>query len=154
MKYTDDTRGMLQKIRNLMKEDISDSQDAIIVTDDPKFGQQILTNQENEFKSVVDSAADFNLEGDPNAPATNPLVYFPGEDGDLKFTGKVRNLYWQFSLKDTSGNGCYIYANAFQLSQENMAMLNKLQGYYENWKKYWETEGRLLDAFGKKNENL
>lgn len=139
---------MLKTIR-LLREEISSNKNggAIAITDDPKFGQQVLTNQEAAFKSSVDGGAEFSQSSSIN-PEDSPLIYFP-ENGNLTFSGKIRNIKWQFSLKDESGNGCYIWTDGLQLTDDNMAVLNKLHGYYLNWKDSWQREGKLLDMMGK-----
>lgn len=136
MERYDSTREMLRTIRLLKEEaETGENKKAIAITDDPKFGEQVLTNQETAFKSTVDSGTEFAQTDEMN-PEKSPLIYYP-ENGNLTFTGKIRDLTWQFSLKDRSGNGCYIFAEGFQLTEENMAMLNKLQGFYKNWVDQW-----------------
>lgn len=135
---------MLNTIR-LIREDASDSKrgGAIAITDDPKFGQQVLTNQEQAFKSNVDGGAEFAV-GNEASPENSPLIYFP-DNGNLVFSGTIRNIKWQFSLKDESGNGCYIWTDGLQLTEENLRMLGKLQGFYKNWSDEWQKEGKMLD---------
>ena len=58
----DETRNMLNTIRHLTEE-VGDGEPsnrgAIAITDDPKFGQSVLSNQKEEFKASVDGGADF-----------------------------------------------------------------------------------------------
>ena len=147
----DETRRMLATMRDIIKEEqeTSNTNNAkpIPITDDPKFGQNVLSNQEEEFKSSVDLGATF-ANADPNNPENSPLIYYPA-DGNLTFGGEVRNIKWQFNLKDKSGNGCYIWTNELQLTDENMTILNRLQGFYKNWCESWLSQGRLLDMMGK-----
>ena len=151
----DETRHMLATMRQMIKEEAQaenavEDKKPIPITDDPKFGQSVLTNQEEEFKSSVDLGATF-ATANPNSPDQSPLIYYPN-DGNLTFAGEVRNIKWQFNLKDKSGNGCYIWADELQLTPENMAVLNKLQGFYGNWCDEWNSQGKLLDMMGKGNQ--
>ena len=140
---------MLNTIR-LIREDASDGKKggAIAITDDPKFGQEVLTNQEQAFKSNVDGGAEF-AAGNEDSPEDSPLIYFP-DNGNLVFSGTIRNIKWQFSLKDESGNGCYIWTDGLQLTEENLRMLGKLQGFYKNWSDEWQKEGKMLDMMAGK----
>ena len=47
-----------KKGKTLLKEDAGEqmSSDAIAITDDPKFGDKVLTNQINQFLSSVESS--------------------------------------------------------------------------------------------------
>lgn len=147
------TRNILGRIRNnkdVLKE--SAAQDAIAITNDPKFGQEVLKNQIDEFKSIVDGGAQFSTET-TNTPLENPLVYIPSS-GNLVFSGTIpsmNNLKWQFSLKDSDGTGLFIWSEGLRLSKENLQTLNKLYGHYQNWKAQWEQSSSMLDNLGKDN---
>lgn len=85
----------------------SENSEGIPVTDDPKFGNQTLTTQKEAAKEI---GADFkNFD--------TPLIFYP-EDGDLV----------------SSGQGCYIWAEGLQLTDDNVKKINKIQGFYKNWK--------------------
>lgn len=149
------TRNILNKIRkehkNILKE--STGQDAIAITNDPKFGQEVLKNQIDEFRSTVDGGAQFATENNSN-PSDSPLVYIPSS-GNLVFSGTIpalNNLKWQFSLKDSDGTGLFIWSEGLRLNKENLQILNKLYGHYLNWKSQWEQSGSMLENLGKTNE--
>jgi hypothetical protein len=143
------TRFILNQIRNkqLLKEDNNTSNnDAIAITNDPKFGQDVLKNQIDEFRNVVDGGAQFTSENN-NTPLSSPLVYIPSS-GNLVFSGVIpalNNLKWQFSLKDSDGIGLFIWTEGLRLNKENLQKLNKLSGHYLNWKKQWEQSISMLD---------
>lgn len=151
------TRNILGKIRqgsSLLKEEINqtNSQDAIAITNDPKFGQEVLKNQIEEFKSTVDGGAQFASENS-NSPADSPLVYMPST-GNLVFSGTIpalNNLKWQFSLRDSDGTGLFIWSEGLRLNKENLQVLNKLYGHYQNWKKEWEASAGMLENLGKRD---
>jgi hypothetical protein len=143
----DETRNMLNTIRQIINEEESVEQPkvkgAIAITDDPKFGQQVLSSQIEEFKASVDGGAEF-AAGNEESPEDSPLIYFP-DNGNLTFSGRIRNIKWQFVLKDESGEGCYIWTDKLQLTHANMQVLNKLQGFFENWRANWQKEGASLE---------
>lgn len=150
------TRNILNQIRNqhttqLIKE--SSQPDAIAITNDPKFGQEVLKNQIDEFRSTVDGGAQFAKENS-SSPSESPLVYMPSS-GNLVFSGTIpslNNLKWQFSLKDSDGAGLFIWSEGLRLNKENLQTLNKLHGHYLNWKNQWEQSGSMLENLGKSNE--
>lgn len=143
----DETRNMLNTIRHMINEEESveqpNAKGAIAITDDPKFGQQVLSSQIEEFKASVDGGAEF-AAGNEESPEDSPLIYFP-DNGNLTFSGRIRNIKWQFVLKDESGEGCYIWTDKLQLTHANMQVLNKLQGFFENWRSNWQKEGASLE---------
>lgn len=104
----------------------SENSEGIPVTDGPKFGNQTLTTQKEAAKEI---GADFkNFD--------TPLIFYP-EDGDLVLSGEIpdmNNLKFQFRYKDSSGQGCYIWAEGLQLTDDNVKKINKIQGFYKNWK--------------------
>lgn len=159
MKTRDDiTRNMLSKIRAiqesvdtqthiLTEEKNGDKkQTAIAITDNPRFGQNALTSQIEQFKSSVDSGAQFSKADESNV-ADSPLIYMP-DTGNLVFSGTIpclNNLKWQFVLKTSTGNGCFIWSDGMILSKDNLKILNKLYGFYENWREQWNSESADLE---------
>ena len=146
------TRRLLDTLRKVLMVE-SNVQDAIAITNDPKFGQEVLKNQIDEFRSVVDGGAQFTKEN-ANSPSDSPLVYMPSS-GNLVFSGTIpslNNLKWQFSLKDSDGTGLFIWSEGLRLNKENIQTLNKLYGHYLNWKTQWEQSGSMLENLGKKED--
>lgn len=150
------TRNILGKIRLLQnkKQQINESveKDAIAITNDSKFGQDVLKNQIQEFRSAVDGGAQFTNENSNN-PESSPLVYIPSS-GNLVFSGTIpsmNNLKWQFSLKDSDGTGLFLWCDGFRLNKENLQKLNKLFGHYSNWKSQWEQSSGMLENLNNKN---
>lgn len=146
------TRTLLNNMRNihlnyLLKED---SNDAIAITNDPRFGQDVLKNQIDEFKATVDGGAQFS-NTNTDSPSNSPLVYIPST-GNLVFSGTIpalNNLKWQFSLKDSDGTGLFIWVDGLRLNKENLQTLNKLLGHYLNWKNQWEQSSSMLENLKK-----
>ena len=153
------TRNILNNIRNkqiisenkIILED-NNQQDAIAITNDPKFGQEVLKNQIQEFRSSVDGGAQFSTENSTN-PTSSPLVYIPST-GNLVFSGSIpalNNLKWQFSLKDSDGTGLFLWVDGLRLNKENLQILNKLFGHYQNWKNQWQQSASMLDNLNNKD---
>ena len=166
---TDDeiTRDMLNTIRRinegaenkrarlLTEEKEEGTTNAIAITDDPRFGQNVLTTQIESFRSSVEGGAQFSKPEEEDV-ASSPLIYLP-KDGNLVFSGVIpclNNLKWQFVLKTSTGNGCFTWCDGLILNKDNMAILNKLYGYYLNWKDSWNTEAGDLEKMAQHfNEN-
>lgn len=141
-----------KKSKTLLKEEAGEqmSSDAIAITDDPKFGDKVLTNQINQFLSSVESGAQFS-KANPDNPADSPLIYMP-ETGNMVFSGTIpslNNLKWQFVLKNNTGDGCFMWADGLILNKENLMTLNKLMGFYINWKTQWQQSAKELEQLEK-----
>lgn len=138
------------KQNNILKESDGDN-DIIVITDDPKFGVQVLSNQIASFRQTVNPSAKFSTPDDNNKTGS-PLVFFP-KDGNLVFSGVITNmndLKFQFSLNDLT-NAPYIFCDGMALTEDNINTLNKLYGFYKNWQDEWFSATDLLDKL-KKNK--
>lgn len=163
----DITRSMLSKIRvfKTNKDDLNskllneetekkDSENAIAITDNPKFGQNALTNQIQQFRASVESGAQFSKVNEDNVSEC-PLIYMP-TTGNLIFSGVIpclNNMKWQFVLKTSTGNGCFIWADGLILNKDNIQILNKLFGFYQNWREQWNSESADLDRMVQNMQN-
>lgn len=164
----DITRDMLGMIRHIQESNMSSksngllteetnkekSSNAIAITDEAKFGQNALTNQIQQFRSSVESGAQFN-KVNPNNVSECPLIYMP-ETGNLVFSGVIpclNNLKWQFVLKTSTGNGCFVWADGLILNKDNMQILNKLFGFYQNWREQWNSESADLERMVQNIQN-
>lgn len=166
IKTQDDiTRDMLSVIRHikegnnqsgslLTEEKTENTSNAIAITDEPKFGQNALTNQIQQFRSSVESGAQFSKVNNDNVSEC-PLIYMP-ETGNLVFSGVIpclNNLKWQFVLKTSTGNGCFVWADGLILNKDNMQILNKLFGFYQNWREQWNSESADLERMVQNIQN-
>jgi hypothetical protein len=57
----------------------------------------------------------------------------------------------EFSLNDVTG-APYIFVEGLSLTEETITTLNKMKGFYENWKDEWFAAGDLLDKLGKEEK--
>lgn len=153
----DYTRRMLDKIRSIQESSETDERrmlneetedkksDAIAITDDPKFGQSVLSSQIEQFRTSVDSGAEFTK---PDGKVSeSPLIYMPSEN-NLIFSGtipRLNNLKFQFKLRTSTGEGCFVWCDGLILSDENMRFLQKIWAFYKNWKEQWNSESKDLE---------
>ena len=165
----DITRDMLGMIRHIQESNTANNSNrllleeteseksnsnSIAITDEAKFGQNALTNQIQQFRSSVESGAQFN-KVNPNNVSECPLIYMP-ETGNLVFSGVIpclNNLKWQFVLKTSTGNGCFVWADGLILNKDNMQILNKLFGFYQNWREQWNSESADLERMVQNIQN-
>ena len=139
----------LNEIKNTINEENSNVK-AIAITDDPRFGENVLSNQIEEFRSSVEGGAQFN-KPEQGKVEDAPLVFMP-ETGNLVFGGIIpclNNMKWQFVLKTNTGNGCFIWSDGLILSDENIKILQKLRGYYKNWYLSWMEQSADLERLVK-----
>ena len=135
-----DSSKILNKIRSLNENAVITKQllreeggeqmpeKAIAITDDPKFGEKVLSKQKEHFRSAVDNGVEFARPDNGN-PEESPLIYMP-ETGNIIFSGTIPslgNLKWQFVLKNNTGNGCFIWADELILNKDNLNSANELE---------------------------
>ena len=138
----------VKKQKSILKED-EKKRDSIAITNDPRFGQNVLQNQIESFKQTVNNGARFAKENTEEAES-NPLVFFP-ETGNLVFSGSIPNLSglkFQYSLNDVTG-APYIFVDGLALTDDVIMTLNKMNGHYKNWRDEWLESGDLLDKLKK-----
>ena len=131
-------------INKSMLTEEEQKRDAIAITNDARFGQNVLRQQIDSFKQTVNAGAKFASEN-TEEPENNPLVYYP-KTGNLIFSGSIpqlNNLRFQFSLNDTTGSP-YVFVDGLCLSEDAIATLSKLRGFYLNWRDQWTASDDLL----------
>jgi hypothetical protein len=65
-----------------------------------------------------------------------PMLYYP-KDGDVTLTGEIsslNNAVFQFRYKDSTGNGCYLWIEPVNISDETIRIMSIINGIYKNWK--------------------
>ena len=144
------TRKMLSVIREnnnfsskgLIKEDVDTTNSPIdgkngfpIKKNTPQFGDVREAQEQSLIKTLGE-----NIEFEENA-----LMYYP-ENKDLVLTGKINalNLAFQFRYNDPSGDGCYLWANALQLTETNNRTIGKVRDAFVNWKNSLIQDGDLI----------
>lgn len=143
----------IRRRRMINEEAEEDDKGGIIpITNEPRFGQNVLDNQIENFRKSVSGGAKFADENSEDAES-NPLVFYP-KSGNLVFSGSIPSisgLKFQFSLNDVT-NAPYIFVDGLALTDDVLNMLNKLSGYYKNWRSEWEASTDLLDRLKKENK--
>lgn len=149
----------LTKAKILMEEAINDNKKKILteeeVDDDhkdsfeitkstPQFGD-VRTSQEDAIRKTINGNVQFS---------ENALKYYPKAD-DMTLDGKIPslNLDFQFRYSDPSGDGCYVWTDAMQLTDTNARLLGKIRDAFSNWKDSITQDGDLMEKLKKAAEN-
>ena len=142
----------LTRSKTLMEEAVQNSKKKILTEEDnsddeshdnyfeirpntPQFGD-VRTSQEEVLKKTIGE----NIVLDEGA-----LKYYPDSD-DMTLEGKIRtlNMEFQFRYNDPSGDGCYIWCEAMQLTETNTKTLGKIRNAFSNWKDSITQDGDLM----------
>jgi hypothetical protein len=112
--------------------------------DTPQFGD-LRTSQEEAIRKTLNTNVQF--EG-------NALKYYPKAD-DMTLDGKIPslNLKFQFRYNEPSGQGCFVWADALQLTNENVRTVGKINDAFNNWKDSITNEPDLMNKLKKASEN-
>ena len=139
----------VKRILREAEENPEKKEEAIPITNDARFGDNVLKNQIENFKKTVNGGAKFASENQDD-PESNPLIYYP-ETGNLVFSGSIPSLSgmkFQFSLNDVT-NAPYIFVDGLALTEEVVNVINKMRGYFLNWKDSWNSSTDLLEKLKK-----
>ena len=106
----------------------------------PQFGDVFESQIEGIRKTVNDNVTF----------GENAMKYYPDAD-DITLDGKMPslNLKFQFRYLDPSGDGCYIWCEAMQLTESNARTLGKIRDAFSNWRNSITQDGDLLDKLNK-----
>jgi transcriptional/translational regulatory protein YebC/TACO1 len=150
----------LTQARILMEEAVEDSKKKILteeeeVDDDhkdsfeinkgtPQFGD-VRVSQEEAIRKAINNNVQFS---------DGALKYYPKAD-DMTLDGKIPslNLDFQFRYNDPSGDGCYVWTEAMQLTDTNARTLGKIRDAFSNWKDSITQDGDLMEKLKKAAEN-
>jgi transcriptional/translational regulatory protein YebC/TACO1 len=135
-----------KKILTEAEGDVDDEhQDSFEITKDtPQFGD-VRTSQESAIRKAINDNVKF---GD------KALKYYPKAE-DMTLDGKIPslNLSFQFRYNDPSGDGCYVWTEAMQLTDTNARTLGKIRDAFSNWKDSITQDGDLMEKLKKASEN-
>lgn len=122
----------------------SHSKSLTIKKNTPQFGDIRVSQEESIRKTINDNVT---FEDDA-------LKYYPNAD-DMTLNGKIPslNLSFQFRYNEPSGNGCFIWCDATQLTDVNTRAIGKISDAFGNWKDSITQEGDLMDKLKKAYEN-
>lgn len=113
-----------------------------------KKNPQFSDVRESQEQSIIKTLGE-NVEFEENA-----LMFYP-MNKDLVLTGKINslNLAFQFRYNDPSGDGCYLWANALQLTDTNNRTIGKVRDAFVNWKNALIQDGDLIERLKQMSEN-
>jgi len=119
------------------------------------FNKGIITENINDEEEL--SSAELSEEQKNFRDTVSPRVDFTGfkvypKIKNVVFSGKFENmggLEWQFTLEDA--NGLYITANNVPFSEDTIATIKKLKGYYDNWSDTWAQ--KLATEYNRDSDN-
>lgn len=122
----------------------SDGNKFVITKSTPQFGD-IRDMQESDLAKTIGERIELGNEA---------LIYYKKED-DLVLTGKIKslNVAFQFRYNDPSGDGCYIWTNALQMTDKNVKTVCKIKDAFDIWNQRLDENGDLMDKLKKAAEN-
>lgn len=149
----------LSRSKILMEEAVKDKKKALTEDEDmwtthsksltikkstPQFGD-IRVSQEEAIRKTINDNVTFSDDA---------LKYYPDAD-DMTLNGKVQslNLSFQFRYNEPSGNGCFIWCDATQLTDVNTRAIGKISDAFMNWRDSITQEGDLMDKLKKAYDN-
>lgn len=134
-----------KKVLTEAEEEVDDEhKDSFEITKDtPQFGD-VRTSQENAVRKAINDNVKF---GD------KALKYYPKAE-DMTLDGKIPslNLSFQFRYNDPSGDGCYVWTEAMQLTDTNARTLGKIRDAFSNWKDSITQDGDLMEKLKRASE--
>lgn len=109
--------------------------------DTPMFGD-IRDSQEETIRKTV--GEDVRIES---------MIYYPDAE-DITINGKITsmNIKFQYRLNDPSAQGVYLWADAFQLTEENVRTIGKIRDAFMNFKDSLNQDATLMDKLKKYSE--
>ena len=138
-------QGNKKKILTEAEEEVDDEhKDSFDITKDtPQFGD-VRTSQEDAIRKAVNNNVKFEEKA---------LKYYPDAD-DITLDGSIPslNLEFQFRYNDPSGDGCYVWTEAMQLTETNARTLGKIRDAFSNWKDSITQDGDLMEKLKKASE--
>lgn len=119
--------------------EVGQEQPFVISSNDVQFGS-VRVAQEESIKKTI---GDVTLKQDA-------LKYYPNIH-DVVMNGELTGIgaAFQFRYKDPSGDGCYIWVDGLQLTDENLKTIQKVRDAFLNWKQSLVEDGDLLDKLDK-----
>ena len=135
--------------KKVIKEDVDVDADN---AEEPKGKKFTITKSTPQFGDVRETQeADLmKTIGERVELGKDALVYYLDAD-DLVLTGKIKslNIAFQFRYNDPSGDGCYIWANALQMTDKNAKTVGKIKDAFDIWSQKLDEDGDLMDKLKK-----
>lgn len=121
--------GIIREIKDIMleeKEANKSKNNGIPITNNDKRFGDVRRSQEKLIKQTIDNNVTFSEKA---------LVFYP-KTSDLALNGSIPSMStkFQFRFNDPSGEGCYIWSDALQLTDSNARSIGKLRDAFINWR--------------------
>lgn len=121
-----------------------DHEKVVNVTKELKQFGDVRATQEENIRKTVNTNVKFE---------TDALKFYPdAEDMTLEGVIPTLSLEFQFRYNDPSGDGCYIWTNAMQLTETNARTLGKIRDAFANWRDSITQDGDLMEKLKKLSE--
>lgn len=128
-----------------LNENKEGSDGVVINKSTPQFGD-IRVAQEEMVRKTINNSVKFEEDA---------LRYYPDSDGmdDLRLEGKIPslNIAFKFRYNDPSGgkDGCYLWANSVQLTEDNTRTIGKLRDAFTIWRDSIVSDADLMEKLRK-----
>lgn len=144
-KHYDELLELFERYRRAIDESEKDKDEQQLITesdgpstDNKSDGIPYNTQDELMSSSIETCRRQFGADF---SNFKTPMLYYP-QDGDVVLSGEIsslNNAKFQFRLKDPSGDGCYVWTEPIQLTENNINQLRIIYGVYKNWKNDLDT---------------
>lgn len=108
----------------------------------PQFGD-VRTSQEEAIKKTINDNIKFKA-----------LKYYPDAD-DMTLDAELpqMGIKFQFRYAEPSGDGCFIFCDAFQLTETNARLVGKIRDAFLNWKNSIIQDSDLMEKLKQTSKN-
>lgn len=124
---------------NILNESESNGEDS---SDDKKKESKDAVPYTNQDEMLKNSLQPCRTQfGADFSKLKNPMLYYP-EDGDITLSGiipSLNNAKFQYRYLEPSGNGCFLWLDSIQLTEDTINRINKIYGVYKNWRQQLST---------------
>lgn len=124
---------------NILNESESNGEDS---SDDKKKESKDAVPYTNQDEMLKNSLQPCRTQfGADFSKLKNPMLYYP-EDGDITLSGVIpslNNAKFQYRYLEPSGNGCFLWLDSIQLTEDTINRINKIYGVYKNWRQQLST---------------
>lgn len=134
-----ETVNLMRKIQRIGANKILNENEEVDIEKKGSGDAVPYTNQDEMLKNSLQPCrtqfgADFSK-------LKTPMLYYP-EDGDITLSGVIpslNNAKFQYRYLEPSGNGCFIWLDSIQLTEDTINRINKIYGVYKNWRQQLST---------------
>jgi hypothetical protein len=135
--------------KKVITEDVDVESSEVEVPKGKKFPINKSTPQFGDVREMQESDLVKTI-GERVELSDDALVYYLDAD-DLVLTGKIKalNVVFQFRYNDPSGDGCYIWTSALQMTDKNSKTISKIKDAFDIWTQKIDEDGDLMEKLKK-----